>query len=178
MKSDRRRKIVGRELVAASSPQLLREIPRPTGPPRLARRLLSAGPKGDSILATIRLGTVEGDDSVVFQENEQLEPIGFQVTETDEEIDLTADLSGFDEDDIEVVFDQGTLTITGYHEEDEVEDEEDEDEVEDAEAHIGFSDTLALPKGIGPEQIAADMDDGILTIVIHKSAPPAGGADA
>ncbi len=93
------------------------------------------------------------------------------ISETDEEIRITADLPGLDEDDIEVKLADGMLTIGG---EKAAETEADEEEEGERSYHLvertqgAFSRTLLLPFAVEPEDIDAEFKNGVLTITIPK----------
>ncbi|MHB8416582.1 MAG: Hsp20/alpha crystallin family protein [Myxococcales bacterium] len=115
-------------------------------------------------MAEIMIFTADqGDRS---PEDEELPPLAFQIVETAGAIELSADVTGFDEDDIEVVLGDGQLTVTGWHEEEEEGGEEGDDA--ESEGGLGFTQSFALPSGVRASQVQADLDDGVLTIVIEK----------
>jgi HSP20 family protein len=91
------------------------------------------------------------------------------VTETDSEIVVSAEMPGLERDDVEITVEDDVLTIRG---EKKVEREEgDENKYHLSERSYGvFVRVLQLPPGIDPSQIAASMSNGVLRIVIPK--PP------
>jgi HSP20 family protein len=92
------------------------------------------------------------------------------VSETDQEIRVTAELPGLDEDDVEVMLADDTLTISG---EKAAEQEETEGEGERS-YHVverssgAFSRTLQLPFPVNPDEVEAVFRNGVLTITIPK----------
>jgi HSP20 family protein len=117
-------------------------------------------------MAEIMIFTADQSDAPAAQE-EELPPLAFEMAETKDFIQLTADVSGFDDDEIEVTLGDGELTVAGYHEEDE--DGEANDDEEEADV-LGFTQSFTVPEGTRASQIEADIEDGVLTIVIAKSS--------
>jgi HSP20 family protein len=90
------------------------------------------------------------------------------VTETDNMIEVTAELPGLERGDVEVSLDNDTLTIRG---EKRIEDAQDDRNVRLSERSYGvFLRVLQLPSGIDPSSVQATMANGILRIKIPKSA--------
>lgn len=118
-------------------------------------------------MAEIMIFTADQSDEP--PEVEELPPLAFQLSETEDTIELTADVAGFDEGEIEVTLGDGELTVAGFHEEDE-EGREAEDG-EETEECSGFTQSFAVPEGITAAQIAARLEDGVLSIVIDKRRP-------
>jgi HSP20 family protein len=94
------------------------------------------------------------------------------VSETDQEIRVTAELPGLEEEDVEVTLAGDSLTISG---EKAAEHEETEGEGEDERSfHVversagAFSRTLQLPFSVEPDEIVAVFKNGVLTITIAK----------
>lgn len=90
------------------------------------------------------------------------------VTETEKEIKVTAELPGMDDKDIDVSLTKDTLTIKGEKK------EEKEDKGKDyyrAERSYGsFSRTIALPAEIDADKVKADFKKGVLTVTMPKTA--------
>jgi HSP20 family molecular chaperone IbpA len=128
-------------------------------------------------MTEIEIRTSEAD--LPSPDEAALPPVLFERLETDDTIELTAEVTGFEPDDIEVVLDGGLLTVSGSHEEEEADEYEEEglqfaatdpDEL-GAEAYLGFVQSFTLPAGVTAAQVAAELGgDGVLTIVIAKSA--------
>jgi HSP20 family protein len=89
-----------------------------------------------------------------------------ELGETDREIRITAELPGLDEKDVELVVEDGVLTLRG----------EKRSEVEDkgrgySERSYGrFERRIGLPKGIEPDKANATFRNGVLTVTLPKSA--------
>ena len=79
---------------------------------------------------------------------------------------LRADLPGMGEDDVNIEFEDGTLTVSGERK---AEHEEGKEGYHRVERSFGaFSRSLTLPQGIDPEAVTASFDRGVLEIRIPK----------
>jgi HSP20 family protein len=91
------------------------------------------------------------------------------VTETDKEIELTAELPGLEEKDVQVNFADDVLTIRG---EKKAEKEEKDKNYQLVERSYGsFARSLELPAGIDPNGIKASIAKGVLKVTVPKPAP-------
>ena len=91
------------------------------------------------------------------------------VVETDKEIEVTAELPGLEEKDVQVNVAGNVLTITG---EKKAEKEEKDKDYRMFERSYGsFSRTLELPDGINPDNIKASLANGVLKVTVPKPAP-------
>jgi HSP20 family protein len=90
------------------------------------------------------------------------------VSETDKELRISAEIPGVKADDIEVMLDEDSLTIRG-----EIKQER-EDQDKDRNYHVrerfegAFSRTLPLPFRADPGKVQASFRDGVLTITMPK----------
>jgi HSP20 family protein len=90
------------------------------------------------------------------------------VSENDEEIKVTAELPGLDEDDIEVSLAHNLLTVSG----------EKQEEVEDngknfyrmERSYGSFRRTIPLPVEVEADKVKAKFKKGILTVTLPKTA--------
>lgn len=88
------------------------------------------------------------------------------IAEKDKSFEITAELPGMDEKNIEIKLANGNLVIKGEKKE---ETEEQKKGYYLAERHYGsFERIFSLPKGVDPEQIAAHFSKGVLTISLPK----------
>ena len=90
------------------------------------------------------------------------------VHETESAIELTAELPGLSEDDVEIELRNRQLTLRGQksvaH--------QDSGELHVNERSYGsFTRTMALPETVDPERITAEFDKGVLHITMPKSEP-------
>jgi HSP20 family protein len=91
------------------------------------------------------------------------------VTETDKEIEITAELPGLQEKDVQVQVADDILTIKG---EKKAEKEEKDKNYRMFERSYGsFSRTLELPAGVDPDKIQASISNGVLKVTVPKPAP-------
>jgi len=91
------------------------------------------------------------------------------VTETDKEIEITAELPGLEEKDVQISVADDLLTIKG---EKKAEMEEKDKNYRMVERSYGsFARTLELPAGVNPDLIKASIAKGVLTVTVPKPAP-------
>jgi HSP20 family protein len=84
------------------------------------------------------------------------------VSETDNEIRITAELPGLAEKDVDVTLDDDVLTIRG-----EKKDEKENDHV--VERSLGrFQCSVRVPHSVIPDQVQARVENGILTVILPK----------
>lgn len=103
------------------------------------------------------------------QGNEELVP-KINVSETDKEVQVTADLPGIDEKDIEVTLSDGILSIKGERKA-EKEEKDEKKSFHRIERSYGlYRRSIALPCEVEENKIKADFAKGVLTIKMPKSA--------
>jgi HSP20 family protein len=90
------------------------------------------------------------------------------VSETDSEIRVEAELPGVDEKDIEVVLSDGRLTIKGEKKQEKEEKKKDYHLVE--RSYGSFARSIGLPFEADPSQVKASFTKGVLTVTVPK--PP------
>ena len=89
-----------------------------------------------------------------------------EVSETDRELKVEAELPGMDEKDVEVLLDNGALTLRG----------EKRSETEDKSRRISeryygrFERQIPLPVEVQEDRISASFKKGVLTVSLPKSA--------
>jgi HSP20 family protein len=95
----------------------------------------------------------------------------FNISETDKEYRLTADVPGVPKEDIKIEVKDGVLTISGEKKE---EKREENEKFHTYERIFGsFSRSVRLPEGVKPENITAKFTNGVLEITFPKpEAPP------
>jgi HSP20 family protein len=95
------------------------------------------------------------------------------VTETDKEIEITAELPGLERKDIDISIEDDLLTIRG---EKKVETKQEDQEDKDKNYHVSersygvFYRVIQLPPGVDPSSIQAVMSKGVLKLTIPKPA--------
>jgi HSP20 family protein len=87
--------------------------------------------------------------------------------ETDEAYVVSAEVPGLRREDVEIHFHDGRLTLSGTRREREVPCEQ-YHRVE--RGHGTFSRTFQLPLAVEVDRITADLRDGVLTVIVPKSA--------
>ena len=91
------------------------------------------------------------------------------VTETDKEIEITAELPGLEDKDVQINLSDNLLTIRG---EKKAEKEEKDKNYRMVERSYGaFERTIALPEGVKADDIKATIARGVLTVKVPKPAP-------
>ena len=91
------------------------------------------------------------------------------VTETDKEIEITAELPGLEEKDVQINVADNLLTIKG---EKRAEKEQKDKNYRLVERSYGsFERTLELPEGVNAEAIKANISKGVLKVTVPKPAP-------
>jgi HSP20 family protein len=91
------------------------------------------------------------------------------VAETEKEIEITAELPGLEEKDVQVHVADNVLTIKG---EKKSEKEQKEKNYRMFERGYGsFSRTIELPAGTNPDTIQASLSNGVLKVIVPKPAP-------
>lgn len=88
------------------------------------------------------------------------------VSETEQEIRITAEMPGIDEKNVEVTFTDDILTIRGEKQDERDEKQRDYHVMERSSG--SFLRSLRLPFSVDPKQVHAAMKDGVLTITITK----------
>lgn len=89
------------------------------------------------------------------------------VAETDDEVQVTADLPGMTEKDVEVSLDEQTLTLRGEKHADREERKKNWHMVE--RSYGAFQRTVSLPRGIDAGKIKANFKNGVLTVHLPKT---------
>ncbi|MEA2128449.1 MAG: hypothetical protein QOJ85_1340 [Solirubrobacteraceae bacterium] len=90
------------------------------------------------------------------------------LVETDDHFVLKADLPGIDESDVNIVFENNVLTVSGERR---TEHEAKKDGYYRLERTMGsFSRSLTLPEGIDADAVNAKFDNGVLEVRIPKPA--------
>ncbi len=91
------------------------------------------------------------------------------VVETDKEIEITAELPGLEEKDVQINVADNVLTIKG---EKKAEKEQKDKNYRLVERSYGsFERSLELPDGVNTDDIKATIDKGVLKVVVPKPAP-------
>ncbi|MFD1328210.1 Hsp20/alpha crystallin family protein [Mycoplana ramosa] len=90
------------------------------------------------------------------------------VSETENQIRVTAELPGVAEEDVDITLDDDLLTIRG---EKRTEAKEEKENYHFVERSFGqFQRSIRVPHSINPDDVHADMTNGVLTITLPKNA--------
>lgn len=93
--------------------------------------------------------------------------LAVDIAERDKDFEVTAELPGMDEKDIDVKFADGVLTIKGEKKE---ETEEKQKDYYRSERSFGsFQRVFRVPDGVAADKIEANFKNGVLTVVLPKS---------
>ena len=91
------------------------------------------------------------------------------IAETDKDIEITAELPGLEEKDVQINMSDNVLTIRG---EKKAEKEQKDKNYRLVERSYGaFERSLELPEGVNADAIKASIDKGVLKVVVPKPAP-------
>jgi HSP20 family protein len=91
------------------------------------------------------------------------------LSETDKEIEITAELPGLEEKDVQLNVTDNILTIRGEKKNEREEKEKDYHLVE--RSYGSFTRSIQLPAGVNPDGIKAVMSKGVLKVTVPKPAP-------
>jgi HSP20 family protein len=91
------------------------------------------------------------------------------LSETDKEIEITAELPGLEEKDIQLNVADNVLTIRGEKKNEREETKKDYHLVE--RSYGSFTRAVQLPDGVNPDSIKAVMSKGVLKVTVPKPAP-------
>ena len=89
-----------------------------------------------------------------------------ELSETDREIRITAELPGMGEKEVELLIDDGVLTLRGEKRS----DSEDKDRGYSERYYGRFERRIALPSNVDEQNAKAEFRDGVLSVTLPKSA--------
>ena len=93
------------------------------------------------------------------------------IKENENEIRLELELAGMKPEDVEIIAENGVLTVRGEKRAERKEGDETRYQVIER-TYGTFMRTFQLPQGVDEDQIKADFDNGVLTLHIPKAALP------
>lgn len=92
--------------------------------------------------------------------------VRFDVSETDDAIEIAAELPGIDEKDVELTLSDGVLTLKG---EKKAEEEKKERDYYLSERRYGsFTRSIRVPESVDQDKIKAAFEKGVLTVTLPK----------
>jgi HSP20 family protein len=89
------------------------------------------------------------------------------VSETDSEVRICAELPGVKDEDIDVSLDDDVLTIRGEKKFERKDDKENYHFIE--RSYGSFQRSLRLPYSVNPDEVKAQVENGVLTVTVPKS---------
>ncbi len=104
------------------------------------------------------------------EEGAEWKPLA-DISETDKEYLIKAELPEVKKEDVKVTFDDGVITISGERRQEK--ESKDENEIRVESFYGSFSRSFSLPDNVDPKAIRAESKDGVLKIRIPKVATPA-----
>ncbi|MCY4003809.1 MAG: Hsp20/alpha crystallin family protein [Rhodospirillales bacterium] len=90
------------------------------------------------------------------------------VSETDQQFEVTAELPGLDEKDLEVTLTDGVLTIRGEKKSESRDEDKERNHYRLERSYGTFRRSLQLPPEADAEQVSASFDKGVLRVTIAK----------
>ncbi len=105
------------------------------------------------------------------QSQEAVTTMGVDLADHGETFVLTADVPGFEKDDIDVRLSENTIHITATRESETTDDPEDEFYIKSERARQSLSRSIQLPDPIDEEAVEARYRNGVLTITLPKRDP-------
>ncbi|MFA9425136.1 Hsp20/alpha crystallin family protein [Natronorubrum sp. A-ect3] len=97
--------------------------------------------------------------------------MGVDLADHGETFVLTADVPGFEKDDIDVRLSENTIHITATRESETTDDPEDEFYIKSERARQSLSRSIRLPDPVDEEAVEARYRNGVLTITLPKRDP-------
>lgn len=92
------------------------------------------------------------------------------VSETDEEFTLTAELPGLTAKDVEIEFDNGVLTVRGEKQEEKEKQENNRKWYVWERRYGSFQRSIPFPSTVDEKRIKAEFKDGVLTVSLPKAS--------
>ena len=96
--------------------------------------------------------------------------MGIDLVDHGEAFELTADVPGFEKDDVEVRLTDTTIHVTAEREEEETEEDEDL-YLKSERARKSLSRSIRLPEPVDESEVEATYRNGVLTVTLPKREP-------
>ena len=94
----------------------------------------------------------------------------FEVAESDQAMEVTAELPGLDADEIEVTLSEGVLTVKG--EKRDSREQKGKDYYVSERRYGSFSRSFQVPESVDEDKISAKFENGVLSICLPKHGKP------
>ncbi|MDD4568895.1 MAG: Hsp20/alpha crystallin family protein [Tepidanaerobacteraceae bacterium] len=98
-----------------------------------------------------------------------LSPVKADLRETEREYIVEADLPGYDKNNIEIRYEDNSLTISAQH--DEVVEEKGESFIQRERRRGNFTRSISIPNDIKSDAIKANFKNGVLRVILPKVEP-------
>ncbi|WP_254526091.1 Hsp20/alpha crystallin family protein [Natrinema caseinilyticum] len=99
----------------------------------------------------------------------EMTEMGVDLVDHGDEFVLTADVPGFDSDEIDVRLSDHTLNITAEHEEST--EEQEELYLKSERSHRSITRSVRIPEPVDEENVSATYNNGVLTLTLPKQKP-------
>lgn len=96
----------------------------------------------------------------------EMKSMSIDLVESDDEFVVTADLPGFERDEVEIQVTDHTLRIEAEHEE--VTEESEEEYLRRERRHESMRRSIRLPDEVDKEGVSARMKNGVLTVTLPR----------
>ena len=90
------------------------------------------------------------------------------VSETDRQLEVTAELPGMDDEDIEVTLTGGMLTVKGEKKSETEEEDKDKHHYRLERSYGAFRRSFRLPPELDADDVSASFDKGVLKVTVAK----------
>lgn len=108
----------------------------------------------------------QGGPGLLGQGQQGMNAPALEVHQTDDKVEITAELPGVKEEDIDLMVEDGVLTLRGEKRSTRTDEERGYSE----RSYGRFERSITLPPNVDEEQCSAEFRDGVLTISLPKSA--------
>lgn len=107
------------------------------------------------------------DNNALYADNTGVFNPEFEVSETDKTIEVSAELPGMEEDNVDISIENNVLKITGEKRSEEKKDDKNYHFTE--RSYGAFKRCFSLPEGLALDKVEAKFKDGVLTMHLPKN---------
>ncbi len=111
--------------------------------------------------------TVQGDAARATNGGSEFINLPVDIRQTDSEFVIEASVPGFKPEQVEVTFEEGTLTIKGQHSSES--EEKNGEYVRRERRHASVYRQVGLPAEVRADEISASFDNGVLRITVPRA---------